>query len=226
MNYVDPNDRTTPRPCPRCGEDFVPGARGRITEWTTCSPGCRKALQRARKRDEERAPLVLQGLSLAIYGEPLDDGGLPSRGALLNLSEDWSLDFGEDVRDGALREELAPGFVSAHRYVNGPHREESDPYAADEAALLADDVAGPLPEYGTGSSHEGDRGDLFDPRRVGSGVESAESWEDVVRSSSWDVGSTFGDSGGPRLDASAWEIATHVPERLRLPVLGSDEVPG
>lgn len=223
MTYTDPNDRRTPRPCPNCGRDFVPGARGRITEWTTCGETCRKALQRARLRQEDRAPLVLLNLALAIYGEPLDEIGLPCRAALVNLSEDWSLDFADDVRDDALRAAVAPGFVAAHRYVNGAHREHADPYAEDAAVLLADEVSGPLPDFGTGSAHEGDRQDLFDPRRIGSGVEEAGSWEEVVRSPSWDVGSTSGDSGGPRLGASSWDIATHTPERLDLPVLGSSK---
>lgn len=222
MTYTDPNDRTTPRPCIVCREDFIPGARGRIS--TTCGrEACRKALQRANRRHEEAAPLALLGLHLAIYGDEPEEPGLPPRGSLLSLSEDWGLDFGEDVRDDALREELAPGHVQPHPYVNGPDREHADPFAADAAALLADGVSGPLEDYGTGSSHEGDRPGLFDPRRVGSGIEEAETWEEVVRSPSWDVGSTAGDSDGPRPHASSWEIATHSPERLDLPVLGSED---
>jgi hypothetical protein len=269
MTYTDPNDRHSPRPCPRCGEDFVPGARGRITENTTCSDRCRKALQRAREKREEQAPLDALWLALTIYGEPLDEedpipeipaprgrtvtlgesqlpgwtdarprrprdpdnlekgprsedlveASLPSYGGLRGLSEDWGrLDYTDDVLDEAFRARTAPGYVRPHPYVNGPNRERSDPFAEDAVTLE---------DFGTGSSQEGDARGTFDPRRIGSGVEEAETVEEVLRSPSWDVGSTTGDSGGPRPDASVWEVATHAPERYGMPVVGgdTDEVP-
>lgn len=70
---IDPNDRTTPRPCPVCGEDFTPGKRGPVRASTTCSrAACRKASQRARRREIRDGLDTLNAVHTYAYGEPLD----------------------------------------------------------------------------------------------------------------------------------------------------------
>lgn len=106
-DYTDPNDRTAPRGCeaPGCRETFVPSRRGPVRDY--CSPRCRKRLQRERARRAAEAPSSLAVLAATVYGETLDeDETLPPRGALLGLSEDWGLDYGDEVRDLAVRENV------------------------------------------------------------------------------------------------------------------------
>jgi len=105
-DHTDPNDRTAPRRCeaPGCAETFVPSRRGPVRDY--CSPRCRKRLQRERARQAAAAPTALDVLAATVYGEPLDEEGtLPPRGALLGLSEEWGLAYGDEVRDVAEREE-------------------------------------------------------------------------------------------------------------------------
>ena len=90
-NYVDPNDRTTPRPCTArgCSKTFIPSRRGPVRDY--CSPTCRKRLQRDAARQEREAPALLGMLSATIYGEPLDgeESWVPPRAALMTLSGEW-----------------------------------------------------------------------------------------------------------------------------------------
>lgn len=75
-DFIDPNDRAAPRPCPSGVGDphtFTPKAAGRLNDFTTCGrESCRKAVQRARAAEIMAGLDALNTLYVMTYGEPLE----------------------------------------------------------------------------------------------------------------------------------------------------------
>lgn len=226
-------DRIATRTCvaPRCGQPFIPKQAGPVAEH--CGrDACRKALQRAGWRAQERQTISLAQVNGYLYGDP--DAGKPSSWhAFGGVLEEWAPDLLEEFldaeEDARLRRALgSPWGPSPSAFDNGAY---GDPAEVFGAYVDFDDPGWSAGGYGAGYDFEGDGPDVFDPRRVGVRSHSA-SLEQLEREARFDVGATHSPDGdGQQLPArlSALERQTFRPDPRRVPpgirVIGQSDRP-